>query len=281
MKEILTLCVRKKYASSLLAANDGYDVDDDLKDIEVDTSSPIMKAIEIEAKEVWNKHHTFLVTSWHFKRKYSNKELQEAVALQLDIKKMLELDGVEFGTQYDENAACPICGANRKQLSMLKLGKGRYLYKRDVALTMGGDIIVSKRFKDFVKDNSLSGVELRQVYSQGKEEYYQLIIQPIVDLSCKTIFGSYIFNVCPDEGDEVYKCPRQDNLGLHLLSEVYLVNNNQLNQYDFFISRQTYGVKRGLFRPRHLLFCTPRVMQLMHENTIRGFNFEVAHIDED
>ena len=34
-------------------------------------------------------------------------------------------------------------------------------------------------------------------------------------------------------------------------------------------------------RPTHLLFCSNRMMRLIKENKLKGFEFEVAHIVED
>ena len=56
----------------------------------------------------------FLFSFWSIHRSYTEKELSKATLFQFKIKTLFEPCGEECGTVYDEMAACPLCGANRK-----------------------------------------------------------------------------------------------------------------------------------------------------------------------
>ncbi len=80
---------------------------------------------------------------------------------------------------------------------------------------------------------------------------------------------------------KIYKCPNGDNMGLNLLSEAYIKSSTILDGLDFFASRQTVGTRQGVIRPRHLLFCSNRMMRLIKENGLKGFQFEKAHVENE
>lgn len=236
---------------------------------------------------IHNKYKDMLFYGWRYVRKYSAFELRNARLFRLEIRKYIEPCGKEMGTQYDESHVCPLCYTGGVQISPLRLRKGRYLYHKDVAITIGYEIIVSKRFVDMCKANEVKGIYFGPVYygKNQSEDVFQLLMKSTeLDISDQTRFGvnPCDFSEYDDNGPfgkrEYYRCPNGDNLGLNILSEAYVKDCPGLQESDFFISRQTYGVYRGLAVPRHLLFCSPRLMQLIKDNNIRGFDFEVAHV---
>ena len=81
--------------------------------------------------------------------------------------------------------------------------------------------------------------------------------------------------------EKIHKCPNGDNLGLNILSEAYIKSSSILDGLDFFASRQTVGTREGVIRPRHLLFCSNRMMNLIKEYKLKGIQFEIAHIVEE
>ena len=173
-----------------------------------------------------------------------------------------------------------------------------------VTIAWGDETIVSERFVEMVKDNSLKGMNFEPVFSQGqrgqKLNYYQVRPRYYLDFSKKSVFGQDPFNLsgefpgCTLEGvqpdgtlvkkvipPEIYKCPNGDNMGLSILSEAYVKSDSVLIDLDFFASRQTVGGRGGLIRQHHLFFCSNRMMKLIKENNLKGFKFEVAHIVDE
>ena len=145
------------------------------------------------------------------------------------------------------------------------------------------------------------------VYSAGGNghplNYYQIRPLNYLDISDKTTFGVNPFDLSgttpswtetrwEKEGrkfkeykeyhpEKIHKCPNGDNLGLNILSEAYIKSNPILKDLDFFASRQTVGMREGVIRPRHLLFCSNRMMRLIKDNGLKGFKFEIAHIVDE
>lgn len=78
---------------------------------------------------------------------------------------------------------------------------------------------------------------------------------------------------------EVYICPKGDLIGLNLLSEPYVTDSPLIKEFDFFASRQKIGVKRGLLRPEPIYFCSPAFRQMVEEEKLSGFEFEIANIE--
>ncbi len=110
--------------------------------------------------------------------------------------------------------------------------------------------------------------------------YYQLTASSsALELTKNTIGGINYFDLSESSLDEVYKCPRGHTIGLNCLSEAYVSNSPVIKSYDFFTSRQYFGVKRGLLRPEPLYFCSQAFRKLIMEEKFKGFGFEVAHIE--
>ena len=290
MKETIKVRFMERHAHLLFNEDEGKKLGP-TREVTLDMNSPVVSKIGTITKYLWENEHHIFFTCWDIRRSYTSKELENEKYFCMNIRKLIEADGAEYGTGYDETAACPICGANRKQISVLKMGKGRYIKNRDVAITLGGDLLVSKRFVEFVHTHSLKGVEFKPVIL-GKtvsEDCFQMFFTSTCDLSTKTKFGYNPFGVyvmrdgehyyCGDH--DPYTCTNGDNMGLNIISETHIQHSSLVEEADFFMSRQTYGYKMGLYRPWHLFFCSQRAMRLMTQQSIRGFNFEVAHIDED
>ncbi|MBR1667618.1 MAG: hypothetical protein IJ693_04975 [Bacteroidaceae bacterium] len=289
MKEFLELRIDYKYAHLLFKEDEGVNLGDDIfgpsvKVVKIDTGSPIFEKVGQVNKSVREKYNNLFFAGWKYIRKYTTKELTDARLFQMDVRKYFEPTGEECGTEYDEHCACEICGSGRKQVSPLRLKKGRFLNKRDVATTIGNEIVVSKRFVEVMKENCVKGMTFGPVY-WGKnlaEDCYQLMTKgEVLEISEQTKFGINPYDFSEKEGTEVFKCPQGDNLGLNILSEVYVKENASLFTTDFFISKQTCGMKSGYLNPTHLLFCSPRLYHVIKDNGLKGFDFEVAHVVEN
>lgn len=288
MKEIFEFRVNNDYYHLLSKPNNGKD-NGMVHMVRVLKDDPIFEQIEILSK----KHEGFFF-GWQIKREYSKKELHTATLLQMKIRTTFEPAGEDCGTLYDETAACEICGANRKQISPLTLKKGS-IPKKDIARTIAGEVVVSERFAEAVKQRRLKGVRLEPVlFGKVASNYYQLIASSSeLELTDKTVAGVNLFDFSEvSDGreftvsghhvkleKEVYKCPKSHTIGLNLLSEAYVASSPSINEYDFFSSKQKVGVKRGLLRPEPIYFCSPAFRQMVEEEKLSGFEFEIANIE--
>ncbi|MBB1139574.1 hypothetical protein [Myroides sp. WP-1] len=292
MKEIVELRVNCDYVYLLFKVDESKNLETSVKVVEVDKEDPLYNQISVIREEVKNKYGQSLFFGWRIKRKYTKRELALASLLHVKIKTSFEPAGEECGTLYDETVACSVCGANRKQLTTLILKKGK-IPKKDIVRTLGGEVVVSKKFVNAVRQRNLKGL---QFIPTNVENYYQLITNTEVELSSNTIVGidPWDFSTCSEEreftvsGDtpvqfekEIYKCPKGDTIGLNMLSEPYLLNSKFIGDFDFFSSRQKVGVKRGLLRPEAIYICSQEFKKMIDEEKLTGIEFEIAHIESD
>lgn len=257
---------------------------------------PIFQRIGIIDKEVKKKYNEHFFGFWDVNRSYTKKELVDAKLFHFNVTAAFEPTGEECGTIYDETMACEICGANRKQVSTLKLKKSS-IPKKDIARTIAGEVVISERLVAAFKLRGLNGIAFEPVvFGNGTSNYYQLIASsPELELTEKTLAGHNPFNLSMESTEasefaisggykvmfekEVYKCPKNHTIGPRLLSEPYVFNFPSINEYDFFVSKQKVGVKQGLLRPEPIYFCSPAFRKMVEEEKLSGFEFEIAHID--
>ena len=275
--------------------------------LEIDTSSNWFKWTGF-LYGILDKLGMSLFYGHRYKRFYSKEEIRNSLFFQITPSRIFEPDGEECGTIYDDSTSCPICGSGAKQISPLRL-KRKSIPRADLAMTIadGDEVIISERFVMMVREHGLKGMTFMPVYSAGKEghkiNYYQIRPSSYIDISPQTVFGINPFDLSgatpartetrwEKEGrkfkeykvhhpEKIYKCPNGDNLGLNILSEAYVKSSPVLDGLDFFASRQTVGMREGVIRPRHLLFCSNRMMQLIKEYKLKGFKFEIAHIENE
>lgn len=275
MKETLELRINYDYAHLLFKEDEGKNLGTSVKVVELSREDPRYRQVPIIAEEVKKKYDRGFFFGWQIKRKYSKKELDTAALLHLKIKAVFEPTGEECGTLYDETSACEICGANRKQISPLILKKGT-IPKKDIARTIGGEVVVSEKFVNAARQRNLKGLQLSPI---NVEKYCQLTANTEIELSPNTIVGINPFDLSTSSEGEIYKCPKGDTIGLNLLSEPYVLNSQSIGEYDFFTSKQRIGVKRGLLRPEPIYFCSPAFRKMIEEEKLSGFEFEITNIE--
>jgi hypothetical protein len=290
MNEVLELRVNYEYAHLLFKEDEGRNLGASVKIVELSKDDPRYKQVPIIAEEVKKKYERGFLFGWQIKRKYTKKELDAAKLLHLKIKKVFEPTGEECGTLYDESVACEICGVYRRQTGPLILKKGT-IPKTDISRTIGGEVVVSKKFVNAVMQRNLKGLSLN---ANSVEKYYQLTADTEIELSNHTVAGVDPFDFSESsEGveftvsggypvkieKEVYKCPKGHTIGLNLISEAYVLNSQSILEYDFFASRQKVGVKRGFLRPEPLYFCSQAFREMIEEEKLSGFEFEIANIE--
>ncbi|MCE5320969.1 MAG: hypothetical protein PHV09_04975 [Bacteroidales bacterium] len=279
MKETLEIRINYDYANLLFKADEGKNLGTTVKVVKLSKDDPRYKEIPVIADVVKRKYDRGFFFGWEYRRKYTKKELELAKLFQIKIKVTFEPSGVECGTLYDETVACEICGANRKQVSLLTLKKGT-IPKMDIAKTIGGEIVVSDKFANAVKVRNLKGLQLTPInFEVGVSDYSQLVASSEIELSPNTVVGINPFNLSTSDEGEIYKCPQGDTIGLNLLSEAYVLNNSPINDCDFLRSKQNIGVKRGLLRPEPIYFCSLAFRKMIEEEKLTGFEFEITNIE--
>lgn len=292
MKETIEFRISYDYAHLLFDEKEGRCLGTSVKIIELSKDDPRYEQIPIIEKEVETRYGRGFFFGWKIKRKYSKKELDEAALFHVKINFVFEPTGEQCGTVYDEASACKICGANARQITLLKLKKGS-IPKKDIAETIGGEVVVSEKFVSAVRERHLKGLAFNPVrFARGPSNYYQLKASMEIDLSSKTVVGNNPFRVSAGSPGgvyticgytvrfekEVYICPEKDLIGLNLLSEPYVVNDKSIGEYDFFASKQRLGVRRGVLRPEPIYLCSQSFRKMVLEEKLSGFGFEVANI---
>jgi hypothetical protein len=193
--------------------------------------------------------------------------------------------GEQCGTLYDEEQACPLCGSGAKQKSDLFLEWKRIPKKKDVAMTIAREIVVSRRLVDLLHKHNVKGGEylpVRQnegLKSESKEWYQLSVESDAADLIPPTVVGNDPFDL-DEEGRN--RCPNGDLLGLNLLSEVSM-KFASYSRDDIVTSKQFIGTRRGLIRPQRLILISRRLWHIFEQEKqkgekIRGIRFEIAHI---
>lgn len=276
MKETVELRINYEFANLLFKENEGKNLGTSVKVVELSKEDSRYNQIPILAEEIRKKYGKGFFFGWVVKRKYSKKELDTASLFHLKIKTTFEPTGEECGTMYDESEACEICGANRKQISPLTLKKGS-IPKKDIAKTIGGEVVVSEKFVAACKRRGMKGLLLEPViYDKGESVFFQLLASSQIELSKNAVAGINPFDLSISSEGEIYKCPKGHTIGLNLLSELFVLDNPLLKEYDFFSSKQKVGVKRGLLRPESLYLCSPSFRKMVEEEKLSGFDFEIA-----
>jgi hypothetical protein len=109
--------------------------------------------------------------------------------------------------------------------------------------------------------------------------WYQLVAKSTVDVVPPTRTGISPFD---DDPQGEYRCPREDTIGLNLLSELCISRRDFNNcECDLVSTKQYIGLPRsgGVLRPERLFVISPQLWRSLVENEIKGFRVEVAHLN--
>jgi hypothetical protein len=274
MKEICELRINNTFIDLLPKTIIGNDIGPVTK-IKIEKGTSEYQSIKDIAEKIKAKNSESFFYGWGINRKYSKSELANALLFTLNMSNVFEPTGEECGTLYDEATACEICGANRKQASPLILKK-RTIPKKDIAKTIGGEVVVSEKFVNAVRQKKLKGLQFSPI---NVEKYYQLTADTEIELTPDTVVGINPFDLSTSSEGEIYKCPKGHTIGLNLLSEAFVLNSPSISVSDFLVSKQKIGVKRGLLRPEPIYFCSPAFRQMVEEEKLSGFEFDITNIE--
>ncbi|WP_324948619.1 hypothetical protein [Archangium sp.] len=215
------------------------------------------------------------VTSWTIYRKYTPEELKRAKLFWLKVRPFFEPTGEDCGTVYDETKACPHCGFGARQVGPLHLDLNR-IPKRDIAQTLGGEIVISARLAKEMTAAGIRGYELGPVVSRNGEpspHWYQILLPECsLELAPQTRVGHSFFAPEPDSA----RCPKGHVVGFTVLSEIH-IQRSSLDEADWFCTRQALGQRMGPYRPEPLLLISQRLHQFLVAHEVKRFRVEVAH----
>lgn len=279
MRETIEFRVDEGLAQRFLDPNLGTRLSDNLRRVVLPTSDERVQQIG-ELQRSYRKRGGFFFIYWDVRRKYSEKELQTAHLLHLNVRAVFESTGEECGTTYDETTACKRCGAGAEQTSELILDTKRIPKGKDIARTIGGEIVVSRRFADAFREHGLQGAEFRLVLHRGRRslepsEWSQLVVTSSpVKFSTRTVTGNTPFDL--DDQNE-HRCPRGHTAGLTWLSEFFVLRSSH-DGGDLLHTEKMFGLRRGYLRPRPQLLISQKLRRVLVDMKAKGFELEVAHL---
>jgi hypothetical protein len=172
MKEFCEFRVQEQHASRLFAPNEGKKLgwtklfEDKLvtvRKVKLSVDDPKFKRVGELQVLIKKEPNGFFFAGWHFQRHYTTAEIETAELFQLRNAPAFEPTGEECGTIYDETAACPVCGAGRKQVSPLSLNLRKIPKTKDLARTIADEWVVSQRLVNALADANVSGIEFQPV----------------------------------------------------------------------------------------------------------------------
>ena len=289
MKEVYEFRVREKHAGRLFKPSDGKklgwtklfgDKFVTVRKIELSADDPKFKRVGELNTMLKKEHNDLFFAGWNIRRRYTVDDFAKARLFLLCHIATFEPAGEECGTQYDESAACPSCKSGARQVSPLFLDWKRVPKSKDIARTIAGEIVVSKRMVELFEKHSITGVEFQPIRhspasSAESKDWFQLLVKSCgAEVSPKTRTGVNPFD--EDQAGE-YRCPKGDLIGLARLSEVW-INRSSYNGCDIVASRQFIGTRRGLLRPERLLLISPKLRRIIEEQKVKGCKLEVAHL---
>lgn len=296
MQEYYEIRMATDIASKYFSVDMIHRISDTVVSVKVESSDPRAEIFFKKDLQLITDTKKTLYYSYRILRKYSKEELESSNLFYLNITKFFEPPGEECGTKYDYSEQCAECKIGIKQIGPLRLKKGK-IPKADISKTIAGEVVVSENFVALYTSNNLKGFNFKRVYDGEKEtKYYQpIFVSPRLNINNKTIGGVAPYDYTkrtykeielklPDGrvigkvGPEVYACTNGHTIGLNILSEVYVNRDTAIQENDFFETEQKVGVSRGYLRPSPLILCSPRARQVIIENKLKGFDFEVAHI---
>ena len=280
MNEFYEFRLYERYAVRILPDNKGVRLGAgsvSIRLLRVSSEDELIKEIpKLEIKE-----QRGIFSAWKVYRKYSRKEIESAQLFHLSIARTFEPAGEECGTLYDEASACPICGSGAKQVTSLLLPRKRIPSSQDISRTIAGEMVVSRRVKDLFARHGITGADFSPIRFAGRSQsdstdWFQLMVHgTLVDVSPRTRVGIDPFD---EDKEGEYRCSGGDLIGLNLLTEVS-ISSNTPDEADIFVTRQFVGDRRGLLRPERIVLISRKLHTLITSEKLKGFKFEVAHLD--
>lgn len=244
--------------------------------IVIETSDPKFGVLKDKMSEV----PPGPMSALHF-REYHASELAGARFLQLIITTFVDACGEDYGTVYDDSAACSRCGFGRKQVSPLRLDLGKIPETDGFATTIarGEELLVSESLAQVIHKGGVAGCRLDQLEHVGQRSqqgrWYQLVITTEAgETASQTRFAKDFLH---EDTAQEFVCPRHQLSGLNLVSEVFL-REVSIEPADILKTTNRYGNRAGWLQPSPILLISQRFYRLLKEHSIRGYRAEVARL---
>jgi hypothetical protein len=289
MKEIYEFRVREKYANLLFNPHEGKKLGwskafgDEfviIRKIELCRGDPRLKRVGELGALIQKQHDDLFFAGWDIRRQYTADDLEKGELFLVNHISTFEPAGEECGTQYNESSACNSCKAGAQQTTPLFLNWTRIPKGKDIARTIAGEVVVSRRVVGLFQSNSIKGIEFHPVRSspsssaESKEWFQAVVKSRRVDVAPPTRTG---INPFDEDLDGEYRCPFGHVIGLARLSEIW-IGRSTYDGSDVTATNQFIGIRRGLLRPEQFLLISPRVQKLIEVEKIKGCRVEVAHL---
>jgi hypothetical protein len=278
MKEIAEFRVQEPYAKEFLPADLGKSMMNFIRIVRTPVGSDLYKKVGELYELVRRRDQNYFFFGWAIHRYYSKKELESAELLLLKIAKTFEPAGIECGTIYDNQGVCELCGTGLKQISELILDLNKIPKNIDIARTISNEIIVSQELAKILVDNKTKGYEVKPIHHKSpkyqKKLWFQLVTTSLVDVSSLTRTGNDPFD---DDKFNEYRCKNGHTIGLNILSEL-TINKSSWKRSNLAVTKQLFGVNRGLLRTYPLLLLSQKLYRLMKEINCKGYDVEVVRL---
>ena len=277
MREKYEFRINEEHAHLLFGPEEGKRCGIIARSITLFSDDERFQEIGIIKKRMLRETGELFFFSWYLERGYTKKELAEASLFHLPVFARFEPTGEDCGTLYDESASCDICGAGARQLTPLRLPCRRIPKSRDIAKTIGGELVVSQRFVDFCTAARATGITFHKIVDAssrpGLPAWYQFVPDSsLAEIIPPTRTGNNPFD--EDERNE-YRCSKGDTIGLNLLSEIF-VRKQEASWPDFVFSRQFVGRRGGFLRPEAQIIVSQRMGRLLATAGLIGCRLEVV-----
>jgi len=185
---------------------------------------------------------------------------------------------------YDESTACKRCGSGALQQTHLVLRPSSLSKLRNlaIAITIGGEIVVSDSFAELIATHGFQGAVLRPVNGRRRSSHILPGWQQLYGTShLLNIVAPTRMGIGPTDDDAAgeYRCPQGHTIGLNLLSELWVSKDDvTICEWDLAFTRQRVGTRRGLLRPQASLLISPRFWRALKQQELKGYDVEVAHV---
>lgn len=215
-------------------------------------------------------------SSWSATRSFTKAEWESAVAVRWDVLRTFEPAGTSAGTDYDFSEACAWCDRGRRRRTALRLDpRSLPRGKIDAARTIGGEFVVSQRFRDLWTKSRFFGARMDALEDQGGvpiDGWYSLEATSVVEVaSPPTLFGDDPWD--PRDGREL--CPLRHVGGRNVLTQLTVRDHPVA---DLSATDLAIGQRSGDLVPEPMLVLSKRAFELVEPSGLKLGTFEVARV---
>lgn len=281
MKEFVELRLLEEAADALLPPGVGKRLTTGIHLVQLARTDPLLDLVLTHDRALQERSGGFAFLGWQIHRSYSERELSEAELLLVGIRRVFEPTGEDCDTEYDDMEACMTCGDGGKQVGTLRLQPSSIPRGVDFAMTIGGEIVVSERAVECLRDAGMVGGRFFPILAGKRGErnvpgWQQLDLSGgTARASDPTCMGDRARAEGPLDRTRCSVCGQY--IGNRLLTELS-VDRGTVANVDIQCSADTVGIRRGMLRPRPLLLFTPRVRQILRSKAMSGCTYEVVHL---